>query len=172
MAEFDERGARGMADRLLALPWRRDESRLRSHAALVREYLRRAALWAAALDGTESWPFADLADRLGAEPVPPDLLDRLNRGLESAGASPRARELSAYAVRWAGIPPALTAPYGLPDPYEPLVRLFERGGDLQAEHGFVYVFHVGVPAAVKGWRHFARPEPFTELDDQSLDALD
>jgi hypothetical protein len=48
-------------ERILAIKWEPDDSRVNSHIALLREYLRRAVLWAKALDCTDEWPFFDVA---------------------------------------------------------------------------------------------------------------
>ena len=53
--------------RLLAINWTPIEGGQKSHVALIREYLRRAALWAKSLQATEYWPFFDVANFLAPE---------------------------------------------------------------------------------------------------------
>lgn len=50
-------------EQLLAIDWQLhdDESDVASNVDLLREYLRRAALWAKALKCTKEWPFFDVA---------------------------------------------------------------------------------------------------------------
>jgi hypothetical protein len=132
-----------LARRIEAIEWDQDETRGRLHVQLVREYLRRAALWAQALEVTQEWPFFDVA--LAADPnVDTDLdtLRRVRQHLEDTKASWWATRIAEWALRFA----ALTSPYGLPDPYEPLLVMFEQGGDFTTEAGFVNVdFVIGLP---------------------------
>ncbi|AFY83998.1 hypothetical protein [Oscillatoria acuminata] len=67
-------------DRILAINWEPDDSRTSSHVALLQEYLRRAALWAVALDCTEEWPFFDVAAHISPSFQPENRhLDRLEQ---------------------------------------------------------------------------------------------
>ncbi|WP_406117957.1 hypothetical protein [Streptomyces anulatus] len=51
-----------------------------SRALLMREYLRRAALWAQAHGAEQSWPFFDIAERVdGNITTPPDVTEDLKR---------------------------------------------------------------------------------------------
>jgi hypothetical protein len=53
--------------RLLSVDWNSFCEKDRSHVALVREYLRRTALWAKCLEATEAWPFFDVAGYIAPE---------------------------------------------------------------------------------------------------------
>ena len=67
-------------DRILAINWEPDDTRTSSHVALLQEYLRRAALWAAALNCTEEWPFFDVAAHISPSLQPENLhLERLEQ---------------------------------------------------------------------------------------------
>ncbi len=75
-------------------------------------------------------------------------------------------------IRWASVKnhPAL-APPALPDPYEPLIVLYERGGSFHTEHGFIGIFSCsmmpqGTPA------YWSTQEPLPSLAPAALDALD
>ncbi len=70
-----------VVDRLLAVDWDGEYGQRRSQVALMREYLRRSALWSKHLDAGP-WPFFDIAAA-----VDPDVradqaaVDRLEEGL-------------------------------------------------------------------------------------------
>ncbi|MFE7528755.1 hypothetical protein ACFU7Y_24000 [Kitasatospora sp. NPDC057542] len=91
---------------------------------------------------------------------------------DASGGSWHAIECSAAAVRWAALRGA-SGPVlpPLPDPFEPLIRLYERGGA-----GFSYAngfLDFGMLMVERGNpRTHLSPEPFVELDDAALDALD
>jgi hypothetical protein len=62
--------------------------------------------------------------------------------------------------------------FDLPDPYEPLVRFFERGGAFSVEHrAFIDIELVGMVNA-DFVQHIDLQKPITTLDQQALDATD
>jgi hypothetical protein len=147
----------------------------RSSASLVREYIRRLAEWAelseqlTGLDPRDTIK-VDLTDLLLPELVlAPDQV----AGLEGhrvhgmlAGPVP-----ANFVRREAAAGHAALADSGLWEPYEPLVRLFERGGELFTHHGFIHVEHSAsfFPRELK---EYARLSPLLDLHDRALDRLD
>ncbi|MBC8103168.1 MAG: hypothetical protein H7Z41_11330 [Cytophagales bacterium] len=152
-----------------------------SEVLLIREYLRRAALWTEALQSPQFWPFFDAAHILeqaspgGAEgedappfPLPADVENHL----ASFGFYPK-RLLRGY-LHWSTVTPdrAAAADFAhLPPLYEPVVRLCERGGTFYLENG---MFFAGSGGGILGrQRDYLNKPPFvTDLSDDALDALD
>ncbi|MGL4498193.1 MAG: hypothetical protein ACRCU2_03945 [Planktothrix sp.] len=67
-------------DRILAINWEPDDTRTNSHVALLQEYLRRAALWAGALNCIDEWPFFDVVAHISPSLQPENLhLERLEQ---------------------------------------------------------------------------------------------
>ncbi|MYR89602.1 hypothetical protein GTY41_32995 [Streptomyces sp. SID685] len=67
--------AESMVNRLTAINWAdyaAGDRNVASRTLLMREFLRRAALWVEYLGGSEHWPFFDIAERIGPrqEPIP------------------------------------------------------------------------------------------------------
>ncbi|NJL69378.1 MAG: pentapeptide repeat-containing protein [Microcoleus sp. SM1_3_4] len=60
--------------------------------------------------------------------------------------------------------------FTLPDPYEPLIVMYERGGIFSTEHGF-FVFAVGSFHRGK-WQQYDKGLPLLELDLKTLDEID
>ena len=60
---------------------------------------------------------------------------------------------------------------GLWEPYEPLIRLFERGGELFTHHGFIHVEHSAsfFPRELK---EYGGRAPLLDMRDWALDRLD
>jgi hypothetical protein len=147
----------------------------RSSASLVREYLRRLAEWAelseqliglAPRDALK----VDLAGYLLPELVlAPDLV----AGLEGHRVHGMlAGPVLTNFVRWeAAAGHSALAESGLWEPYEPLVRLFERGGELFTHHGFIHVEH-SVSFYPRELKEYFRLPPLLDLRDQALDRLD
>jgi len=163
----------GAYERLRRIDWRSGERPLPSQVALVREFLRRSAQSATSLGRTAEWPFANYASALpGARPPPAAILDELHRHLAARRVAGTELQVCDWFLRWVAAEAAGADTRGLSNPLEPLVMLFERGGRILPEKGFIYVGHVGVPAAVRGWQAFAGLPPVVSLDDASLDELD
>ena len=77
-------------------------------------------------------------------------------------------------IEWAAVRPWLSAAQAaLPDPYDPILRFYERGGWIRQDHsGLVEIDH-GATALKGTWReHFRNRPPFSAFDDASLDAID
>lgn len=122
-----------LRDRLLAVDWEfgLDETReqTRARIALFREFLRRAAPYAAeAATEPAPWPFFDVAARVDpAIRAPQDVLT------EVAGKVPQypataVRNSCLFALHFAALHDAGQAPDRDQDPFAPLVYMFELGG--------------------------------------------
>jgi hypothetical protein len=157
-------------ERLCAINWKAtNDNRQRSHIALVEEYLRRSVLWAKALKDMDSWPFFDVALHILPEAQIPEHL--INQVIDKLSVDLWVERICKLYLHWAYLKdqPEITA-FNLPDPYEPLIRLYERGGRFTTEHGFLYVGLADVPR--RDWRKYDLPNPIVALDDASLDQLD
>ncbi len=137
----DAAAAERMVDRLVAVEWDDDMAyaRQRSRARLVREFLRRTALWARELGAEDGWPYSDLAGALEPElTVDPNQLARLEIDPATCGDFPIEPDLGALIVRWAALGelPRQRYPH-LDDPYEPLLSLFDRGGSCRKLAGWI-----------------------------------
>ncbi|MFD3976685.1 hypothetical protein [Streptomyces cyaneofuscatus] len=165
--------SRDVSDLLRAIDWDDDGAAFRhahSRALLMREYLRRTALWAQAYGAEERWSFFDIAERVDAAiTTPPDVAVELEHLLTNL-APASLRTTCRGAVRW----PALLAshrglPVDLPDPYEPLLLMYERGGGY---HLGEYLDLNGVMIPLRDVESNASATPFVTLALTTLDALD
>ncbi|GAA3001120.1 hypothetical protein GCM10020229_11720 [Kitasatospora albolonga] len=169
------KAAEVMLERLSAVDWVAWEpafEHAESRARLLREYLRRAALWAEALGGAPSWPFFDIAGLVHPEgEIEPELTTKLEELIEEKVPGVTAPDACRSAVRWASLPEAeqLRFPQ-LPDPFEPLIRMFERGGGVSLENGMVDF--VTTRVRIRDWQSNIASEPVVSMDDAALDALD
>lgn len=158
--------------RISEINWFSDDSRTGSRVALLQEYLRRAAQWSQALRCTEDWPFYDIAQKVNpAVRADEGLVEQLRIDLSAAPTWGLIRQTCEWALHWAGLSsfPEITLP-DLADPFEPLLCMYERGGDFTTEHGFFQVDLAMVPR--KSRAEYAVSEPLVELKPEVLDALD
>ncbi|MEU6294432.1 hypothetical protein [Streptomyces erythrochromogenes] len=171
-----ERAASVMLNRLRAVQWVGDWdhvlARVVSRRVLMREYLRRAALWAQEYAAESAWPFFDVTPYM--DPgfrLPPATAAELEAYLSRVPGS-ELRETCAGAVRLADVrernPAALP---DLPDLYEPLVLFYERGGEfVRDDAGGLDLTGVSFrPGTPQG--NLSTP-PLLSLDEAVLDALD
>ncbi|MET7711692.1 hypothetical protein [Streptomyces sp. NPDC005407] len=136
----------------------------------MREYLRRAALWARTYGAEQSWPFFDIAEHVDAElQTPPDVAAEVEEVLTGLAPTSLKRTCRA-AVRWAALRDARDdLPADLPDPYEPLLLMYERGGGYFLEE---YLDLNGVMIRLGNVESNTSATPFLTLAPATLDALD
>ncbi|MGW4651608.1 hypothetical protein [Kitasatospora sp. NPDC004289] len=143
-----------MVERLAAVDWVAWEpafEHAEERARLMREYLRRAARWAEAVGGTDVWPFFDLAGLVdpGVQ-VEAGVAGQLAALVERLGEGSGGARICRAAVRWASLGEDARCAVGLPDPYEPLVAMVERGGGVTLENGMIDF--VTTRVRVRSWR--------------------
>ena len=158
---------------LIGIDRTRTTVRGRSVLALMREFLRREALWVTWLNADKmELPFTDLAACVDPSVrCDPAIL---------ATAKPISHSLAesrccANYLHWSALrdaKPTLVQSFGLPEPYEPLLWLWRRGGSFSREHKvFIDVFLVGAVHA--GFvEHVDLYEEIVALDEHALGELD
>ncbi|MFJ2024201.1 hypothetical protein ACIODW_10400 [Streptomyces sp. NPDC087897] len=172
-----EQAAFKVMERLRAVQWDGDWSdsfgKAMSRRLLMREYLRRSALWAQKYSAESAWPFFDVTEYVDPEfTLPPSTAHELEDFLR-ARMSGSVKVTCRGAVRLAELrfhDPAIAAT-GLPDLYEPLIRLYERGGEFMEDNvGALDLTGVSFrPGSLQG---NASNTPVVALHDAVLDALD
>jgi len=165
-----------MLDRLRSVEWIGDwdytMGHMMSRRLLMREYLRRAALWAQAYSAEDEWPFFDVTEHIDPEfRLSPEIGAALDKFL---GTVPEwfLRDTCAGAVRMAEL--RLQKQAGLPDLpdlYEPLVLFYERGGEFLYDNGGGLDL-TGVSFRPKGLQHNLGSTSLVALRSDVLDALD
>ncbi|MFF4365626.1 hypothetical protein [Streptomyces sp. NPDC001594] len=144
-----------------------------SRRVLMWEYLRRAAVWAKACGAEEAWPFYDVTPYLDPEFELHSAQAAELEELLRAVLGQELRRTCAGAVRLAALrerSPAAVA--GLPDPYEPLLLFYERGGSFTRDCSGVHLDLVGLLYRPGPLRGFLGGRPVGVLGDAVLDALE
>ena len=164
-----------MSKRILAIDWsdrelaeRKDMARLQ----LMREFLRSSANVAAEIWGAAKWPYFDIAFSVNPEvDIEPGSWAILEEHLEERLAFPVVAACR-HALRWAALKDLGGTPLTtLPDPFESLILVWERGGAFVVDGAHQIPFDHGI-LRVKPWREHVSPEPIISLDPAVLDALD
>lgn len=163
-----------LVDRLLNADWNpAGFDRECSRAILMREYLRRSALWASALDAETISPFFDAARLLyGVDVAGEGILSLLRTALAEREAGTYGTRMSIAAVNLAAArDEGRELPLVSVDLYEPLVIMFERGGEFILEGSpMVDVDTIGVLIGDHSYR-MSIPA-IASLDSSYLDGLD
>lgn len=145
----------------------------RSRAVLMREYLRRSALWASALNAESISPFFDAARLLyGGDVADESILSSLRTALAEREAGTYGTRMSIAAVNLAAArDDGRELPLVPVDLYEPLVIMFERGGEFVLEGSpMVDVDTIGVLIGDHSYR-MSIPA-IASLESTYLDGLD
>ncbi|MER7771788.1 hypothetical protein [Kitasatospora sp. NPDC096140] len=165
-----------MMERLAGIKWTNMEGH-NAHAIsmsrLMVEYLRRASLWAEVLGGPPKWPIFDIAGALAPEiQVDPVVAERLEDFLIAHVGGISTENACRAAVRWATLrdTAGIQLP-DLPEPFEPLIVMYERGGELVPDESWAFNFGIR-RVQIKPWREHLSAEPAVALDPATLDALD
>lgn len=163
-------------ERLRAIEWPGDWDHALTHAPsrrlLMREYMRRAALWAQAYASESAWPFFDVTDYVDPNfRLPSELATELDEPLKGIASSPIQKTcLGAVRLAWLRDQKSATLP-DLADLYEPLILFYERGGEFLSDNaGFLDL--TGVSIKPMSLQDNLRTTPFLTLCNATLDALD
>ncbi|GIF98459.1 hypothetical protein [Catellatospora citrea] len=157
-------------DRLRAVNWSGSaHGRTRSRRLLMQEHLRRAAWWAQRFPSGK-WPFPDLAEAVDPTVRADDTLveevEDLTAFASFVDGAAAVDALHWYALRAV---PGVVLP-DLPDPYEPLLVFFERGGGFTMISGYLDVDGSLVPRGDVA-DHLIET-PVVDLDPTTLDEID
>jgi hypothetical protein len=139
----------------------------------MKEYLRRAAWWTKATKRSDWYPFFDIAAAVDpAVRAAQVVVGRVSANLSTIQLHPLVRQACINALHFAALLDARVPLPAAPDlPYEPLLKMFERGEGFWHEgSGFLDVDTIGVP--IGKIEDNLRERPYVELDDAALDALD
>ncbi|WP_374774245.1 hypothetical protein OG756_15860 [Streptomyces sp. NBC_01310] len=157
-----------LAARLERTDWAGSFDRTRSRVALMREFLRRSALWAGETGSTE-WPFFDIAGRIDPSARIDD--ESVQSIAEKIGLQqPVVLDTLTWALNFAVLSDIRTGLPDLPSPFEPLMLMFERGGTFSLD-GSGHI-EVDMAAMARGTVERALERVPLDLDGTSLDALD
>ncbi|MFI0351419.1 hypothetical protein [Actinomadura sp. 9N407] len=164
-----------LADRLMAIDWSVEwpdgPDRTRSRLALMREFFRRSDWWAHHA-GAARVPFFDVAGRLGTGvAADPDLVRRVQQKMDLSSLQPAARMCKA-ALDFAALKEQDVELPRLPDPYEPLVYFFERGGAFYRDCSGAFIEIGGAAIPYRAAKAKLVSEPYAPLDHALLDELD
>ncbi|WP_432144886.1 hypothetical protein [Streptomyces sp. bgisy084] len=160
--------ALALAERLERVDWIGSFDRTRSRVALMREFMRRSALWAQETRCGE-WPFFDIAGRI--DPVARVDVDIVSVLAGKIGLQqPVIIETIEWALNFAVLSDIHTDLVALPSPFEPLVQMYERGGTFNLDAaGHIEVDTAAIP---KGSIEQALARVPLDMDGKSLNALD
>jgi hypothetical protein len=185
---MDNEAVRKAIERIKAIDWTIScYDHEGSIVMLFLEYARRSVLWTDALGHTdEGWFMRDIPAtispewELGEELINPgwelgqEEVDELHQHLNRCGYL--IRRLLAYYIQWASIKdrPEVTK-FGLPDPYEPIIAMCERGGWYMKQDKVGCGYELCPPRClvrIHNDRYYRDKPPYTELDLATLDRLD
>lgn len=163
-----ESAVQALVKRLETVEWSGDFSRTRSRVALMREFMRRSAIWACQTN-SHAWPFYDVASHFASlddvgEGAPVSLMESVQMQ------HPVVRDTVRWSLKFAALRDSKILLPDLPEPFTPLVLMYERGGAFQLDG----TGHIEIDAAAiqKGTVEQALKRQPISLDSNYLDSLD
>lgn len=163
-----------IADQLrsIAASRRVDVEKTPSCVALLKAFLGREVLWAERLSLTDELPFVDLAGGVDSSIRCPEEEMEFTRAFSQSLAESRSCRHMLHWDRLLSYAPQTLRAFSLPDPYEPLIRFFMRGGCFSREHRIFIEVNRTVTLNYGSLRGESVSEPIIALDDHLLDRLD
>lgn len=159
--------------RITTVDWQLEPQKAESHLHLTLEYFRRTALWANALECTNEWPFFDVAKHVSpSERVSLEQVERIRRHLEQFAIGFLLRGILEWSLHWAKVKNTTVAKLGFPDPYEPMLIVYERGGTIYPEHGHQIDISRRKGFLKRTWDYYIEKPSYVLLDKTILDELD
>lgn len=151
--------------RILSINWHPDDSRRELYALLMLEHFRRTALWLKSLElRSPARPLFDLAESVDPTiRADSQIVETLRQHLNPFKINTRMEEVCQWALHWAALKDASKVEtFRLPDPYEPLLVMFESGGSFRQGHEGIEI--VGGLLPTRNWLEYAEHASFVELD--------
>ncbi|WP_329518838.1 TY-Chap domain-containing protein [Spirillospora sp. NBC_01491] len=152
------------------MDWREMFEQRQSQVLLMQEYLRRASWWMLEFE-PDAWPFFDLAKAVDPQVrADEDVIRRFSEDPDSRMGWYEER-IGAWALHFEALLDAGVVLPDLPNPYEPLILMFERGSQISIDEiGRIDVDFVQMPRA---WpRNYRVQEPFAPMGHKLLDILE
>jgi hypothetical protein len=162
-----------LARRIMSIRWDTWSDREASRGCLMKEYLRRSALWSQATGQSDWLPFFDIAAAVDPSVrADPAVVDRVSKYLSTTLEGGLVDRVCGNALHFAAILDAgVPLPKAPEQPFEPLLIMLERGGGFHIEgSGLVQVDMLGI--RIGELADNLRNEPWVQLDQAALDAID
>jgi hypothetical protein len=131
---------------------------------LMREFLRREALWARRFSLTDEIPFADLSIA-GPDTIHNNENADLIKQYARSTVERRSLLLMTNWYRWKAINPLAFVEQNLPDPYLPLYLLFKNGGEFSREHGVLFSMNETILIVSYSIQKADLNHPYIQLND-------
>ncbi|MBQ1084034.1 hypothetical protein [Nocardiopsis sp. B62] len=159
-----------LAVRIQNIDWNERPLRRASQVRLVREYLRRSALWAERF-GPTGWPFYDVAKIVDPEVRAPQSIVDETRSSISGVATYYVLYTVEWALHFAHLKDAGGANVDLPGPFDPLMLAYERGDTINyTSAGFIEIDGLSLPRSTR--EKYAKIPPLADLSEEGLARID
>lgn len=163
---------------ILSLDWEYSLDHEGSNALLLQEHFRRMVLNTKKANPNNIFSTGDLGDMVNPQArAPQDYVQKLR--LHLLGKTwPAFVHTLEYALHWsvARYTPPAEPLKSLPDPYKPILLMYQRGGTFTFDHKkdafLLSLDNSGVMVNKQPWWHWNLKKPFIRLDDAALDQAD
>lgn len=163
--------AHELAERLSRVDWRGNFDHTRSRVALMKEYLRRSALWAHHLNA-KAWPFFDPAEIINPDVrASKETISMVTENEDLLQNFSLVKDTCIWALHFSALRDAGEELPDIPDMFSPLIIFYERGGGFGIDT--TRLIQIDDAAMCRGSAlQYREKEPQTSLDSATLDILD
>lgn len=161
-------------DRLLSVNWKLQPEHKKSQLELLSECFRCQAHWFVFFEVPEKWPSYDVAAIVDPTLRAPESdLQVFRKHIASYKFGIHYFNILVNSVHWGHLSDStdLTR-FGLPDPFEPLLVFYERGGQFDMSYELRMITSHDMSFFLGDCEKWYKPVPFIALDKASLDMVD
>ncbi len=167
-----------MLEQILSIDWAYNPEHEGSHVLLLQEHFRRMVINTKRLNESNIFITGDLGDALNPQArAPEEHIQHLRQHLLNR-TWPAFVHVLEYALHWAvaRYTPEAHVLKDHPDPYKPILVMYERGGTFAFDHKTdTYQLSMNFDGAAipkQPWWKWNRRQPFIRLDGNALDEAD
>jgi hypothetical protein len=174
-SNFNHSALDSVMNKIQSISWKFSDDHVYSNAKLLQEHFHRLALWCEALGDFSRWPSSDIMYMIMHRKSDDDAIEKIQYELDRHAPYLSYSDLRAWErwFHWQIIHDyALETHPSLPDAFEPLIRMYERGGAYYTEHGYAFVGKRGVQIFCNPPDYYVNNSFVSALDDVSLNRLD
>lgn len=173
------RAAEELLDRIMMVDWKYNLDHEGSHAMLLQEHFRRMVVNTTKFDRSRIFQTGDLANLVNPKASAPYAMVKQLKAHLLGKTWPAFIRTLEYALHWSVA--RYTEPaevlHGLPDPYKPIIKMYERGGTFTYDHKkeayLLSMDNLGAMVTKQpNWYYWDRRQPFVRLDENALAEAD
>ena len=133
--------------KLMSFDWKYNELMQEEYISYVKDFLSKSAVWSVKIKKTKEFPFFDFAKCVGEfEEIKSFYHQKLENYFDNFYyISSQVKATCHWYLEWStACDNSKIKSLNLPDPFKPLISLYERGGHFRVENRFIWLNNLGL----------------------------